>query len=375
MSLAAAKAAAQDRGCPLYAHINELAGSPRMRLPTPMMNILNGGAHANNNVDIQEFMVLPVSQTRFSEALRCGVEVFHHLKAVLGERGLTTAVGDEGGFAPDLASNAEALEVIVEAVGRAGYEPGRDLVLGLDCAASEFYEDGRYALAGGERPLRQRGLHRLSGGLGHPLSDRLHRGRHGRKRLDRLALDDRSPRRGVCSWSAMICSSPTPPCSGAALKPASPTPCSSSSTRSGTRLGNPWMPLAWPARRATAWWSRIVPGESEDVTIADLAVGAGAGQIKTGSLCRSDRVAKYNQLLRIEQALGSDALYLGRAEVPQRMKTVAAMLLLLLLGLQYQSWFGDSGYFKAASLKAQLNARGAPCGAAEAAQPIAAWGR
>ncbi|MYF49398.1 MAG: phosphopyruvate hydratase [Gammaproteobacteria bacterium] len=313
VSLAAAKAAAQDRGRPLYAHINELAGSPRMRLPTPMMNILNGGAHANNNVDIQEFMVLPVSQSRFSEALRCGVEVFHHLKAVLGERGLTTAVGDEGGFAPDLASNAEALEAIVEAVRRAGYELGRDLVLGLDCAASEFYDDGLYALAGENARYDSAGFtgYLVELAARYPIASiedgmdendwagwrSLTEALGERVQLvgdDLFVTDTSLLRRGIESGVA----------NAVLIKL--------------NQIGTLSETLDAIRMAREAGYGVVVShrsGETEDVTIADLAVGAGAGQIKTGSLCRSDRVAKYNQLLRIEEALGGDALYLGRAEV------------------------------------------------------------
>lgn len=313
VSLAVAKAAAQDRGRPLYAHINELAGSPRMRLPTPMMNILNGGAHANNNVDIQEFMVLPVSQSRFSEALRCGVEVFHHLKAVLGERGLTTAVGDEGGFAPDLASNAEALEAIIEAVRKAGYEPGHDLVLGLDCAASEFYDGGLYALAGENARYDSAGFTDYLADLAarYPIAsieDGMDENDWAGWRLLTEALGERVQlvgddlfvtdtsllRRGIESGVA-----------NAVLIKLNQIG-TLSETLDAIRLAR------------EAGYGVVVShrsGETEDVTIADLAVGAGAGQIKTGSLCRSDRVAKYNQLLRIEEALGADALYLGRSEV------------------------------------------------------------
>ncbi|MYE51143.1 MAG: phosphopyruvate hydratase [Gammaproteobacteria bacterium] len=313
VSLAAAKAAAQDRGRPLYAHINELAGSPRMRLPTPMMNILNGGAHANNNVDIQEFMVLPMSQSRFSEALRCGVEVFHHLKAVLGERGLTTAVGDEGGFAPDLASNAEALEAIVEAVRRAGYELGRDLVLGLDCAASEFYDDGLYALAGENARYDSAGFtgYLVELAARYPIASiedgmdendwagwrSLTEALGERVQLvgdDLFVTDTSLLRRGIESGVA----------NAVLIKL--------------NQIGTLSETLDAIRMAREAGYGVVVShrsGETEDVTIADLAVGAGAGQIKTGSLCRSDRVAKYNQLLRIEEALGGDALYLGRAEV------------------------------------------------------------
>ena len=313
VSLAAAKAAARDRGLPLYAHINELAGSPRMRLPTPMMNILNGGAHANNNVDIQEFMVLPVSQPRFSEALRCGVEVFHQLNAVLAERGLTTAVGDEGGFAPDLASNAEALEVIVEAARRAGYEPGCDLLLGLDCAASEFYDNGCYALDGENARYDSAGFTGYLADLTarYPIAsieDGMDEDDWAGWRLLTEALGERVQLVGddlfVTDTSLLQRGIESGAANAILIKL--------------NQIGTLSETLEAIRMAQEAGYGVVVShrsGETEDVTIADLAVGAGAGQIKTGSLCRSDRVAKYNQLLRIEEALGSDALYSGRTEV------------------------------------------------------------
>ena len=313
VSLAAAKAAAKDRGLPLYAHINELAGSPPMRLPTPMMNILNGGAHANNNVDIQEFMVLPVSQSRFSEALRCGVEVFHHLKAVLGDRGLTTAVGDEGGFAPDLASNAEALEAIIEAVGRAGYEPGRDLVLGLDCAASEFYEDGSYVLAGENARYDSVGFTGYLADLAarYPIAsieDGMDEDDWTGWRSLTEALGERVQLVGDDLFVTDV----------ALLQRGIDSGVANAVLIKLNQIGTLSETLDAIRMARDAGYGVVVShrsGETEDVTIADLAVGAGAGQIKTGSLCRSDRVAKYNQLLRIEEALGGDALYRGGAEV------------------------------------------------------------
>ena len=313
VSLATAKAAAQDRDRPLYVHINELAGSPRMRLPTPMMNILNGGAHANNNVDIQEFMVLPVSQSRFSEALRCGVEVFHHLKAVLGKRGLTTAVGDEGGFAPDLASNAEALEVIVEAARRAGYEPGGDLVLGLDCAASEFYDDGLYALAGENARYDSAGF---TGYLAELAA-----------RYPIASIEDGMDENDWAGWRSLtealgervqLVGDDLFVTDTSLLRRGIESGVANAVLIKLNQIGTLSETLDAIRMAREAGYGVVVShrsGETEDVTIADLAVGAGAGQIKTGSLCRSDRVAKYNQLLRIEEALGGDALYLGRAEV------------------------------------------------------------
>ena len=313
VSLAAAKAAAQDRGRPLYAHINELAGSPQMRLPTPMMNILNGGAHANNNLDIQEFMVLPVSQSRFSEALRCGVEVFHHLKAVLAERGLTTAVGDEGGFAPDLDSNAEALEAIIEAVQRAGYEMGRDLVLGLDCAASEFYDHGHYLLAGENARYD-------SAGFTDYLTDMV-------DRYPIASIEDGMDENDWAGWRALteavgdrvqLVGDDLFVTDVSLLRRGIESGVANAILIKLNQIGTLSETLDAIRVAREAGYGVAVShrsGETEDVTIADLAVGAGAGQIKTGSLCRSDRVAKYNQLLRIEEALGGEALYRGRAEL------------------------------------------------------------
>ena len=313
VSLAAAKAAAKDRGLPLYAHINDLAGRPRMRLPTPMMNILNGGAHANNNVDIQEFMVLPVSQPRFSEALRCGVEVFHHLKAVLAERGLTTAVGDEGGFAPDLASNAEALEVIVEAAGRAGYEPGRDLLLGLDCAATEFHDDGLYTLSGENARYDSAGFTAYLADLA--------------ARYPIASIEDGMDENDWVGWRALtealgervqLVGDDLFVTDTSLLRRGIDSGVANAVLIKLNQIGTLSETLDAIRMAQEAGYGVVVShrsGETEDVTIADLAVGAGAGQIKTGSLCRSDRVAKYNQLLRIEEALAGDALYLGREEV------------------------------------------------------------
>ena len=313
VSLAAAKAAAQDRGLALYAHINELAGRPQMRLPTPMMNIVNGGVHADNNLDIQEFMIQPVSQRSFSEALRCGVEVFHQLRSLLRERGLTTAVGDEGGFAPNLASNADAMDAILEAVGRAGYRPGEDVVLALDCAASEFHDDGEYVLAGEGKRYDSAGFVGYLEGLAaaYPVSSiedgmdeddwegwsRLTQALGGRVQLvgdDLFVTDKALLRRGIDANVA----------NAVLIK------LNQIGTLSETLDA---IRLAWQAGYGVVVSHRS--GETEDATIADLAVGAGAGQIKTGSLSRSDRVAKYNQLLRIEEALGGQAPYRGRLEV------------------------------------------------------------
>ncbi|TVS18838.1 MAG: phosphopyruvate hydratase [Gammaproteobacteria bacterium] len=311
VSLAAAKAAAAARQQPLYAHLAALAGT-RYSMPVPMMNILNGGEHADNNVDIQEFMIQPVAAESFAEALRCGAEIFHALKKVLSERGLSTAVGDEGGFAPDLPSNAAALEVIAEAVGRTGYRLGEDVTLALDCAASEFYHDGVYDLAGEGRrfdaadfagyletlaadyPIMsiEDGMDESDWDGWKVLTDRL----GDRVQLvgdDLFVTNTRILRRGIDEGvgNAILIKL--------------------------NQIGTLTETLEAMAMAREAGFANVIShrsGETEDVTIADLAVGTGAGQIKTGSLCRSDRVAKYNQLLRIEEALGRDAPYRGRAE-------------------------------------------------------------
>ena len=313
VSLAAAKAGAADSGLPFHEHCNALAGRPQMRLPVPMMNILNGGAHADNGLDIQEFMIQPISQTSFSEALRCGVEVFHGLKAMLKARGLATSVGDEGGFAPNLSASAEALDLIAAAAQAAGYRLGEDLTLALDCAASEFRTGDEYHLVGEGRRLDSAGLVGYLEELAdrYPIAsieDGLDEGDWEgwlllTKRLgervqlvgdDLFVTDARLLRRGIELGVA----------NAILIKP------NQIGTLSETLDA---LELARQAGYATIVSHRS--GETEDAAIADLAVGAGAGQIKTGAPCRSDRAAKYNQLLRIEEALGHRALYRGRAEV------------------------------------------------------------
>ncbi len=313
VSLAAAKAGAADRNMPLYETINELAGNPPMRLPVPMMNILNGGVHADNNLDIQEFMIQPVSQTSFSEALRCGVEIFHRLKGVLGSRGLTTAVGDEGGFAPNLASNGEALEVIAQAVSEAGYRLGEDVTLALDCAASEFFEDGEYVLAG-------EGARYDSGGFADYLADladahpivSIEDGMDEGDWAGWLLLTERLGEKVQLVGDDLFVTNT------GILKQGIDAGIANSILIKLNQIGTLSETLDAMAMARAAGYTAVVShrsGETEDTTIADLAVGAAAGQIKTGSLCRSDRVAKYNRLLRIEEALGSRATYRGRAEM------------------------------------------------------------
>lgn len=309
VSLAAAKAGAQDLGIALYEHINELAGRPPLCLPVPMMNILNGGVHADNNLDIQEFMIQPVSQGSFSEALRCGVEIFHRLKEVLHSRGLTTAVGDEGGFAPNLASNSEAVEVIAAAVAKAGYGLGDDVTLALDCAASEFFDNGEYVLAGEGTRYDSTGFADYLAGLArnHPIAsieDGMDENDWEGWRLLTQGLGDRVQLVGddLFVTNTRI------------LKRGIDTGVANAILIKLNQIGTLWETLEAIAMARQAGYRAVVShrsGETEDTTIADLAVGTGTGQIKTGSLCRSDRVAKYNQLLRIEEALGPAAVYPG----------------------------------------------------------------
>jgi enolase len=310
VSLAAAKAAAQDGGVPLFQHINGLAGGGPMMLPVPMMNILNGGAHADNNVDIQEFMVQPVSMESFREALRCGAEIFHALKGVLGGRGLSTAVGDEGGFAPNLASTAEALEVIAQAVGKAGYELGRDVTLALDCAASEFYRDGVYDLAGEGKQFDADAFTAYLSELvdGYPIvsiEDGMDESDWDGWQSLTEALGDRVQLVGddlFVTNSRILAEGIRRGVANAILIKFNQIG-TLSETLDAIRMAHDAGYRAVISHRS---------GETEDTTIADLAVATGAGQIKTGSLCRSDRVAKYNRLLRIEEQLGAAAVYPGR---------------------------------------------------------------
>ena len=313
VSLAAAKAAAASQHLPLYAHINTLAGGGAMSMPVPMMNILNGGAHADNNVDIQEFMVQPVGMDSFREALRCGVEIFHHLKAVLQGMGLSTAVGDEGGFAPNLASNAQALEVIEQAVSRAGYQLGSDVTLALDCAASEFYASGTYDLSG-------EGKRYDSAGMVSYLADLA-------ESFPIVSIEDGMDEADWAGWKALtdrlgdkvqLVGDDLFVTNTTILQQGIDQGVANSILIKFNQIGTLTETLQAINLAKQAGFTNVIShrsGETEDTTIADLAVGTGAGQIKTGSLCRSDRVAKYNQLLRIESALGSDAHYPGRGAI------------------------------------------------------------
>lgn len=315
VSLAAAKAAAQSKGVALYEHIAELYGQPgQFSMPLPMMNILNGGEHADNNVDIQEFMVQPVGAKSFREGLRMGAEIFHALKAVLSARGLSTAVGDEGGFAPNLASNEEALQVIVEAVANAGYQMGDDVTLALDCAASEFYHDGVYNLKGEGKTFDAEGFADYLAGLC--------------ERYPIISIEDGLDESDWAGWKVLtdklgdrvqLVGDDLFVTNTSILKRGIDQKIGNSILIKFNQIGSLTETLNAIRMAQDAGFTAVIShrsGETEDATIADLAVGTCAGQIKTGSLCRSDRVAKYNQLLRIEQTLGeANAKYHGRSEV------------------------------------------------------------
>ena len=314
VSLAAAKAAAQDKQIPLYAHIAELNGTPGVySMPVPMMNIINGGEHADNNVDIQEFMVQPVSAETFSEALQMGAEIFHSLKKVLSSKGLNTAVGDEGGFAPNLSSNAEALAVIQEATEAAGYDLGSNITLALDCAASEFYRDGKYDLAGEGKVYSAEGFSDFLAELcdQYPI----------------ISIEDGQDESDWDGWKyqteklgarVQLVGDDLFVTNTSILKRGNDMGVGNSILIKFNQIGTLSETLDAISMAKDAGYSVVIShrsGETEDTTIADLAVGTAAGQIKTGSLCRSDRVAKYNRLIRIEAELGSTAApYRGRGE-------------------------------------------------------------
>ncbi len=313
VSLAAAKAAAQDQDIPLYAHIANLNGTPGVySMPVPMMNIINGGEHADNNVDIQEFMVQPVGAKTFSDGLRMGTEIFHHLKAVLKARGLNTAVGDEGGFAPNLKSNEDALSAIAEAVANAGYKLGTDVTLALDCAASEFYEDGVYNLAGEGHTFNAEGFADYLKGL--------------TERYPIISIEDGLDESDWAGWKVLtdklgdkvqLVGDDLFVTNTKILKEGIDKKIANSILIKFNQIGTLTETLEAIQMAKAAGYTAVIShrsGETEDSTIADLAVGTAAGQIKTGSLCRSDRVSKYNQLLRIEEQLGAKAVYRGRAE-------------------------------------------------------------
>jgi enolase len=308
VSMAVARAAAEESGLPLYRYFG---GMGRMSLPVPMMNVINGGAHANNNLDLQEFMIIPVGAPTFREAVRYGAEVFHALKKIIHDKGMPTSVGDEGGFAPNVASHEAAIQLILEAIEKAGYKPGEQIALGLDCAASEFFKNDKYELEGEGLSLsaaewtdilaswtEKYPILSIEDGMGEGdwagwklLNDRL-----GKKVQivgdDLFVTNTKILQRGIDEGVA------------------------NSILIKINQIGTLTETFSAIEMAKRAGWTNVIShrsGETEDSTIADIAVGSNAGQIKTGSMSRSDRIAKYNQLLRIEEDLGDVASYPGRA--------------------------------------------------------------
>ncbi len=314
VSLAAAKAAAASLGKPLYEHIADVNGTAgQYSMPVPMMNILNGGEHADNNVDIQEFMVQPVAAKNFAEALRIGTEIFHSLKSVLKKQGLNTAVGDEGGFAPNLPSNEAALAAIQEAIENAGYKLGSDITLALDCASSEFYRDGQYQLTGEGKTFDSAGFADYLAGLC--------------ERYPIVSIEDGMDEADWEGWKVLtdklgskvqLVGDDLFVTNTSILKEGIDKGVANSILIKFNQIGSLSETLDAIRMAQEAGYTAVIShrsGETEDTTIADLAVATCAGQIKTGSLCRSDRVAKYNQLLRIEEELQGRAPYRGLKEI------------------------------------------------------------
>ena len=307
VSLAVAKAAAEECGLPLYRYVG---GAGSMSMPVPMMNVINGGAHANNNIDMQEFVIIPLGAQSFREALRCGAEIFHTLKGLLDKRGMHTAVGDEGGFAPDLPNNEAALQLIVEAIENAGYLPGPDVAIGLDCAASEFYRDGKY--------------HLESDGL---VLDSTQFADYLATWIDKypiISIEDGMSEHDWDGWklltsrlgkSVQLVGDDIFVTNASILKEGVSQGIANSILIKLNQIGTLTEALHAIESAKRAGYTAVVShrsGETEDTTIADIAVASNALQIKTGSLSRSDRLAKYNQLLRIEEDLGDTASYPGR---------------------------------------------------------------
>ena len=306
VSMAVAKAAAEEAGLPLYRYFG---GSGPMQMPVPMMNVINGGAHANNNLDIQEFMILPVGAVSFREALRCGAEVFHHLKKLVDKKGYPTTVGDEGGFAPNVSGNDEAIELILKAIESAGYTPGQDVVLGLDCASSEFYKDGKYILASENLELTSAAFADYLTTLAdrYPIisiEDGMAEGDWDGWKI----LTDKLGKRVQIVGDDLFVTNPK------ILREGIQKGIANSILIKINQIGTLTETFAAVEMAKRAGYTNVIShrsGETEDSTIADIAVGLNAGQIKTGSLSRSDRIAKYNQLLRIEEDLGETATYPG----------------------------------------------------------------
>ena len=306
VSMAVAKAAAEESGLPLYRYFG---GSGSMAMPVPMMNVINGGAHANNSLDIQEFMILPVGVKSFRDALRCGAEVFQHLKKLVDKKGYPTTVGDEGGFAPNVSGNDEAIELILKAIETAGYTPGQDVVLGLDCASSEFYKDGKYILASEKLELDNKGFADYLGNLvsKYPIisiEDGMAEGDWDGWKI----LTDKLGKNVQIVGDDLFVTNPK------ILKEGIAKGIANSILIKINQIGTLTETFAAVEMAKRAGYTNVIShrsGETEDSTIADIAVGLNAMQIKTGSLSRSDRISKYNQLLRIEEDLGDTVIYPG----------------------------------------------------------------
>ena len=307
VSMAVAKAAAEESGLPLYRYFG---GSGGMQMPVPMMNVINGGAHANNSLDIQEFMIVPIGVPSFREALRCGAEVFQALKKILDSRGMSTTVGDEGGFAPSLASHEAAIQLILEAIDKAGYQPGSDVVLALDCASSEFYKDGKYVLSG-------EGLELSSAGFTDYLAA-------WADKFPIISIEDGMAESDWQGWRGLtdrlgkkvqLVGDDLFVTNTKILREGIQLGIANSILIKVNQIGTLTETFAAIEMAKRSGYTSVIShrsGETEDTTISDIAVGTNALQIKTGSLSRSDRVAKYNQLLRIEEDLGDGASYPGR---------------------------------------------------------------
>jgi enolase len=307
VSMAAAKAAAEESGLPLYRYFG---GAAPMQMPVPLMNVVNGGAHANNNLDMQEFMIVPAGMASFREALRCGAEVFAALKKIIAGKGMSTAVGDEGGFAPNLPTHAAAIELILEAIDKAGYKAGQDVMIALDCAASEFYKDGKYVLESENLSLGSQEFTDYLAGLA--------------EKFPIVSIEDGMAEGDWAGWTGLtarlgrkvqLVGDDVFVTSTKLLREGLRKAAANAILIKVNQIGTLSETFAAIELAKRSGWGTVIShrsGETEDTTIADIAVGANALQIKTGSLSRSDRVAKYNQLLRIEEDLGDSVSYPGR---------------------------------------------------------------
>lgn len=309
VSMACARAAAEECGLPLYRYFG---GSRAVTMPVPMMNVINGGAHANNNLDLQEFMIIPAGAPTFAEALRCGAETFHSLKRLVNAKGMSTAVGDEGGFAPTIGSHEEAIELILEAAQKAGYEPGKDILLALDCASSEFFDGQKYVMkkSSGKALGADEWIEVLSGWCDRYPIVSIEDGMAEGDWAGWKKLTDALGRRVQLVGDDLFVTNPK------ILKEGIEKGVANSILVKVNQIGTLTETFEAVEMAKTAGYTAVIShrsGETEDSTIADIAVGLNAGQIKTGSMSRSDRMAKYNQLLRIEEDLGAAARYPGRA--------------------------------------------------------------